>query len=66
MFRKREDERKGMREEGGRYHYCSHFVIMFRKRDEWEGEGEDEELSCCYHSHFLASFPGLPRFLFFQ
>lgn len=63
VFRKREEWGEGMREKGGRYHYCSHFVIMFRMREEWEGEGE--ELSCCYHSHFVALFPSLPHFLFF-
>ena len=63
MFRKREEWGEGMREKGGRYQYCSHFVIMFGKREELEGEGEDKgKLSCCYHSHFVALFPG---FLFF-
>ena len=36
MFRKREEWGEGMREKGGRYQYCSHFVIMFGKREEWE------------------------------
>ena len=56
MFRKREEWGEGMREKGGRYQYCSHFVIMFGKREEWEGEGEDKgKLSCCYHAVIMAT-----------